>query len=77
MTDIVHMIGHEEGRKLQLGGVKDVRTRCGRMITEPFVEGTPSRYTMIAQNGNVYRCTTRHEAVSCKKCNSALVGNVQ
>lgn len=75
--EIVHFVGYEAGAKLPVGDVvKHVHTRCGRTITRPLVEGDPVRYTMVAQNGNVFHCTTKHEEVSCIKCNIAL-GNTQ
>lgn len=69
--EIVHMIGEQKGiitEELPLGNVATLRTRCGRTIESPLVSGVPTRYEMIAMNGNVFQCTTRARFASCRKC---------
>lgn len=75
--EIVHMVGTEEGAALDTGEVASVTTRCGRKINRPLVDGTASRYSMIAHNGNIFACTTRSRFVSCVKCMNLLnVGTI-
>lgn len=74
--EIVHMIGHENGAELP-SEAKAMLTRCGRTIKHPVVEGVPSRYTLVAENGNQFLCTTRERFVSCIKCiNLLTVGSI-
>lgn len=69
MTEVVHMIG-----ALASVDVRRVRTWCGRVIYNPLVSGSPMRYELIAPNGNVFKCTTQAQAVSCQKCSSQITG---
>ncbi len=77
MNDIVHMVGDVNGAELPTGEVRNVFTRCGRKIDRPVVDGTPSRYLLVAENGNQFFCTTRERFVSCIKCvNLLTVGTI-
>lgn len=76
-NEIVHMIGDVNGAELPTGDVPLVRTRCGRNIDQPVVDGVPTRYVLTASNGNQFFGTTRLRFVSCIKCNNLLtVGNI-
>lgn len=73
MTVIVHMVGEEDG-KLPVGEVPSVRTRCGRTIDHPVVAANvgPTRYDLVASNGNQFFCATRAQFVTCLKCKNLL-----
>lgn len=74
MSKIVHMVGDEIGAKLPEGEVPSVRTRCGRTIERPVVTGNvgPTRYELVARNGNQFFCATRPASVTCVKCKNLL-----
>jgi hypothetical protein len=67
--EIVHSIAD-----LPTGGeLREVRTRCGRTIAEPVVEGDAERYVLVASTGNQFICTTQENFITCQKC-LTLVG---
>lgn len=74
MSKIVHMVGDIVGARLSTGEVPKVQTRCGRLIVRPVVSANvgPTRYDLIASNGNEFFCTTRPETVTCQKCRNIV-----
>lgn len=77
--EIIHFVGYEAGARLPEGEVPEVRTRCGRAIKNPVVTANvgPTRYDLVARNGNIFHCTTRPTMVTCVKCNNLLtVGTI-
>lgn len=67
---VIHMVGDIVGARLATGEVPQVLTRCGRKIVRPVVTANvgPTRYDLIASNGNEFFCTTRPDVVTCQKC---------
>lgn len=70
MSEIVHMISGEVMPLARF--VSNVRTRCGRSIDRPMIDGGPARYRLTAHNGNVFKCTLDARVVSCSKCLSTM-----
>ncbi len=74
MSAIVHLVGDDEDARLPEGEVPKVRTRCGRTIDHPVVTANvgPTRYELVARNGNQFFVTTRREGVTCQKCRNLI-----
>lgn len=76
---IVHMVGDDKSARLPEGEVASVRTRCGRTIDRPVVTANvgPTRYDLIARNGNQFFCSTQPDMITCVKCRNLLtVGTI-
>lgn len=79
LSKIVHMVGDDEDARLPEGEVTSVRTRCGRTIDHPVITANvgPTRYDLVARNGNQFFCSTRAVSVTCVKCRNLLtVGTI-
>lgn len=67
------MIVHLVTDPVPTGEVPTVRTRCGRTIDHPVVSAAgPTRYDLIARNGNQFFCSTQSDMITCVKCRHLL-----
>jgi hypothetical protein len=71
--EIVHMLDGVDGHRL-LPYPSQLQTSCGRTIVQPIVYGGPSRYEIIALNGNQFFGTTDKRFVTCVKCKKVIRG---